>query len=250
MEAVGKKEWPATIRVYSWKPWAVSVGYAQNIASEFDTEKLKENGIDIVRRMTGGRAVLHSEEMTYSVIARTDTIGIGKNLYETYNIVGKAVLEALRQAGFGSLELQKMKSVDDSLKPEITPPCFSSSARYEIVWGGRKIVGSAQKRSRNVLLQQGSILLGDAYLKIVNFMRLGMTEKKEYCDSLRKNSVSLSEIAGRSVDYAEINGKFCAGFETVFDIAVKENKLPDFIIARAKELTESKYSTKEWNFRP
>ena len=143
-----------TVRVYRWKPWAISIGHHQNI-SDIDAPLCRKEGIDVVRRPTGGRAILHAEELTYSVVMPADRKGI----HQVYNEISNALVEGLK--GFG-VDVSLQRSQPDFARMYKSPssiPCFSSSARYEIEWNGRKLVGSAQRRysgeSGDVVLQHG-----------------------------------------------------------------------------------------------
>ncbi|MEK9136365.1 MAG: lipoate--protein ligase family protein, partial [Bacteroidota bacterium] len=150
-----------TLRLYRWKPWAISLGHNQNL-SDINIDRCRRDGIDVVRRPTGGRAILHAEELTYSVTMPVDRRGI----LQVYNEISTALVEGLRQFGVDvSLQRSQLNFVETYKSPS-SIPCFSSSARYEIEWKGKKLVGSAQRRytgnGGEVVLQHGSILCGSS----------------------------------------------------------------------------------------
>jgi lipoate-protein ligase A len=206
-----------TLRVYRWSPWAISLGYNQNL-SDIDVRKCKEDGIDVVRRPTGGRAILHAEELTYSVVMCAE----GSGIQHTYNRISTALVEGLARYGI-DVELQKSqpdfagKNNDSS-----SIPCFSSTARYEIEWKGRKLVGSAQRRygddSGKVVLQHGSILCGPAHRQLAEYLSLDECERTTVADALWQRTADLSEISGSPVDFHQLSLCIKSGFERVWGI--------------------------------
>ena len=246
-EAIIKNPALSVIRTYSWKPKAISIGYFQNAIRDFNIDKIKKSKIDFVRRTTGGRAVFHANEFTYSTVSHIDNTLLGNNLRDTYNVIGLAILKALHMSGFSKLELKKINTSDNISKT--VKPCFSSTGRYEIVYKNKKIVGSAQKRTRNIIQQHGSILLGNEHLKIIDFMNISDTEKKIQKKILMENSTSLSNIVKREIFYKELSAVFVKGFEETFKQKIKSPPLPQNIIKRTLELAKTKYSSPEWNFK-
>jgi len=148
------------LRFYGWNPPAVSLGRFQKIEEAVDIEACRLHGFDIVRRITGGRAVLHRHELTYSVISRTDNPLFPSHVHGTYKVIAEALLAGLRILGI-SADIVSRTSRHAHLVEKRTkdPACFSSPSWYEIVVNGKKIVGSAQRRLSNAFLQHGSILI-------------------------------------------------------------------------------------------
>ena len=134
------------LRFYEWSPPAVSFGYAQDPEKEVDLDICRELGVDLVRRPTGGRAVLHWEELTYSVICPIDDVRVGGRIEDTYKRIGECLVSGLR--GYGvEVELERAQVRQPRPRGESAAlPCFSSIARWEIKCQGRKLVGSAQRR--------------------------------------------------------------------------------------------------------
>ncbi|HSB34675.1 MAG TPA: lipoate--protein ligase family protein [Nitrospirota bacterium] len=148
------------LRFYTWDPPAVSLGRFQNIESAVDPAACKRHGFGIVRRPTGGRAVLHKAELTYSVIARTDNPLFPPDVLGTYKVIAEGLVAGLANLGIAAEIVSKTSRlghlVDRNSK---NPSCFSSPSWYEIVVNGKKIVGSAQRRLSHAFLQHGSILI-------------------------------------------------------------------------------------------
>ena len=159
------------LRLYRWRPWAVSLGYHQR-EDHLIAERLRADGIDIVRRPTGGRAILHAEELTYSVVMSV----AGQGVLHVYNAISRALVRGLRHLDVEVSLQRSQPNFPEAYRHASSIPCFASSARYEIEWRGRKLVGSAQRRyladGKEVVLQHGSILCGPAHLNLVDYLRL------------------------------------------------------------------------------
>jgi lipoate-protein ligase A len=158
LQQVDSSDSPQTIvRFYTWQRPTVSLGRNQQPQKAVDVDYCKANAIDIVHRPTGGRAVLHDDELTYAVISN-DSDAFGDTIYGNY----KRVSEALR-LGYNRLGVPAILA-PETRKPSMIaedgdPPCFASPSRYELMVQGRKIAGSAQRRIRRSFLQHGSLLI-------------------------------------------------------------------------------------------
>jgi lipoate-protein ligase A len=144
---------PPTLRVYGFSPPALSLGYGQS-EDDVDREACRRLGIDVVRRPTGGRAVLHEHDLTYALVAPLDDPRFPPSVGGTYQVVAEALRDALVALGAREVVLAPRRAAapDD-------PACFAAPARAELLLGGRKVAGSAQRRGRRAFLQHGSILL-------------------------------------------------------------------------------------------
>ena len=187
-------------RFYSWHPHAVTIGYNQDI-SGIDTLKCRSAGIDVVRRPTGGRAVFHAEEFTYSFFAESPAQNA-----ELYRMVHEVIQLALESLGIHADFCRSTlpRSQGDGASRAVS--CFTASARYELQVEGRKLVGSAQRRSRNVLLQHGSLPLSARHKELCALMFLAEKSAfEEICDEMERKTTSLEEILGYVPDYANIS---------------------------------------------
>jgi lipoate-protein ligase A len=206
------------LRLYGWKPWAISLGHHQNIA-EIDVDRAAADGIDVVRRPTGGRAILHAEELTYCVVMPADR----RSVLDAYNEISAALIEGLRLFGVETTLQKSQPRFSDQYRDPTSVSCFSSSARYEIEWRGRKIVGSAQRRfsgrMREVVLQHGSILCGPAHLRLAEYLRMGDRRTLERAaEALRRHTTDLSAVTGRSVDRDRLAMALQEGFERAWKV--------------------------------
>jgi lipoate-protein ligase A len=148
------------LRFYTWDPPAVSIGRFQDMKAAVNAEACRQNGFDVVRRITGGRAVLHREELTYSIIARTDDPFFPPSIPGTYRVIAAGLVAGLRHLGLPA-EMVSRESGHARFvqKRSKAAACFSSPSWYEILVNSRKIVGSAQRRAAGAFLQHGSILM-------------------------------------------------------------------------------------------
>ena len=156
---------PSTLRVYGWERPCISLGYTQEPEKELNMANCKKHGVEIVKRPTGGGIVFHNEnEVTYSFICGNDEKKLPEGLIESYKFISNIVIKALKKFGLNA-------ELSDTRHNEQARLCFSFPASYEITLEGNKIVGSAQKRDKKALLQQGSIFIRNTELKPAEFIR-------------------------------------------------------------------------------
>jgi lipoate-protein ligase A len=210
---------PCVVRFYGWSPPAISLGWHQD-AGEIDHGKCSEAGIDVVRRPTGGRAILHSHEVTYSVVMTASQ----KSVLSVYQQISNALVRGLRALG-ADVALEKSQPHFPSLyRSPSSVACFASAARYEIHIAGRKLVGSAQRRfarpdGGEVVLQHGSILLGTDHLRMVDFLKgLNDDQRTQLRSELQEKTTDLGSALGRVVTYEEVVSALKKGFEQSWEI--------------------------------
>ncbi|MDD8018461.1 MAG: lipoate--protein ligase family protein [Bacteroidota bacterium] len=209
-----------TLRVYGWKPWAISLGHHQK-ENDVDSEKCRRDGINIVRRATGGRAILHANEVTYSVVMFAD----GRGVNDVYCDISKALVAGLRRI-CPEVEYEISQPHFPSLyKKAESVPCFASSARYEVQIKGKKLVGSAQRRFTSqdfseVILQHGSILLGDEHKKLVDYLTIDDDDvRRKMKNDFDIKTISLCEATKRSVQFDEAASAVKSGFEEAIGVS-------------------------------
>ncbi len=188
-------------RFYAWQPFAVTMGYNQDMAG-IDLEKCRSAGIDVVRRPTGGRAVFHADEFTYSFFI--DTALDNAELYKAVHEVIRLALRGLGiDAGFCRSTLREAKT--DGAAGSVS--CFTASARHELQVDGRKLVGSAQRRTRGVLLQHGSLPLSGRHKELSGLIACpGSTGAAEIRQEMERKTVSLEDILGYVPEYSRLAG--------------------------------------------
>ena len=199
------------LRFYGWSPPAVSIGRFQKIGSAIDAGACARHGIDIVRRITGGRAVLHNQELTYSIIARLDDPLFPSTVLGTYKVIATGLLAGLKRLGIPAEMVSRGGRHAGLVKKDVKDPaCFSSPSWYEILVNNRKIIGSAQRRLSNAFLQHGSILMDyDAAL-----------EAEVIPGGCGGDVVtSITRELGRAVPREEVMQAFVQGFSEALGIA-------------------------------
>jgi lipoate-protein ligase A len=188
----------STLRIYSWQPKCISLGYSQKIEEEIDADKASQLGWDIVKRPTGGGIVFHNEaEITYSIVTLIDNPILPKGLVPSYIRISEAIVVGLNKIGINANIARIRRSTRDNL-------CFSYPAEYEIVLNGKKIVGSAQKRGKRTLLQQGSIFVCEIEDEVFFVLKQPFERPK---------AVSISEIIKKNISFAELSIALIDGFK-------------------------------------
>ncbi len=183
------------LRVYRWEPAAVTIGYNQDF-TDFDESALRAAGYDLVRRPTGGRAILHADELTYAVIGTSPDPIFGASLHETYLKINQALLSFLAELGIAA-DISSGESREEAR----SLVCFRSAGRHEISVAGQKIIGSAQRRTAGVFLQHGSILTGPGHLELQSFLLPGVNRNPE---DLAAVTTDLGQLLGGRPTGAEL----------------------------------------------
>jgi lipoyl(octanoyl) transferase len=228
LHAKGKS--PPTLRFYQWQPPAVSLGALQRQPG-FDLGACRRLGLDVVRRPTGGRAVLHQHDLTYSVIAGTWE-GIPVTLAEAYQSLCRGLLEGFRLLGVEA-ELGQEKVRAD--QPDV---CFLRSLMGDIVFGGKKFVGSAQTWSGSSLLQHGSILLEPQAETWAALLGTDAEARQRHCEDLKRRITSLREILGLVPPISTVMAAIAQGMAQALEVVFTENQLTPSEWTQAHEIAE------------
>jgi lipoate-protein ligase A len=204
---------PPTLRFYSWSPPCLSLGYFQS-EDLVDLDACRRLETDVVRRPTGGRAILHHRELTYSVCLPLSILGREQGVIASYGRISRALVDGLRAVGF-PVEAQP-ESVD--LRAESSPACFDRPAQHEILLFGRKVVGSAQVRRGGALLQHGSILFAPQVEETLRLLRLQPSERDALRSAMTAGVGGLESV--RPVDQRELIEAVRRAFERAFGVQV------------------------------
>ena len=208
----------STVRVYGWNPPAISLGWNQSW-DEIRMDRVEAAGIDVVRRPTGGRGILHENELTYSVVMHAE----GANIPSIYNKISLALVAGLQTLGVDA-SLERSQPHFPSLYRKVeAAACFVSSARNEIMVGGKKLVGSAQRRyaaarGGEIVLQHGSILLGPEHRRLVDFLVLTPDQREYLSEQLTSRTTDLREVLGTPVSFEDVASAVRTGFEEVWNV--------------------------------
>jgi lipoate---protein ligase len=206
------------LRLYGWKPSAVSIGYFQSLEQEVNVKKCKELGIDVVRRITGGGAVLHEYELTYSFITKI----YPANIIESYRSICEPVVTCLHDLGFDA----KFSPLND------------------ITVENKKVSGNAQTRRNNVLLQHGTILLDVNVDKMFSVLKVPSEKIRDKIIQDVKE-----RVMGLKVSYDEVANKLWRSFGQKFQAEVFKDDVKSDESIEAKIMQKYKYSTYEWNYK-
>lgn len=239
---------PPTLRFYGWQPAAVSLGYFQRAMSEIDMDRCKERNIDVVRRLTGGRAVLHDAELTYSIVVREDYPLIPPTITASYRYFSNGLLTGLEALGIQAKMTVPVAAYGQRKKQPGSAACFDAPSHYEVTVEGRKLVGSAQVRKNGVILQHGSILLRFSAEQFVDLLRLPSAEKRvETTAMLKGRATSIEEVLGKSVSWQEVYKPMPKAFATTLGVILEQGELTREEEINSAELATTKYSQDSWN---
>lgn len=250
LQAHAHGEVPPTIRFYGWQPAAVSLGYFQKAAAEVNLDRCQKQGIDVVRRLTGGRAVLHAAELTYSVVVRDDHPLIPATITASYRYFSGGILAGLKQLGVDACMSIPTGAYGQAKRSHASAACFDAPSQYEITVQGRKMVGSAQVRKDGVVLQHGSILLNFDPELMASLLKLPEPGKEALlAGMLAKRAISLSEVLSRQVTWQEICQAMMDSFSSALGVEAESGLLSQQEQDTACQLAQNKYSQDSWNLR-
>ncbi|MFD2670587.1 lipoate--protein ligase family protein [Marinicrinis sediminis] len=244
---------PPTLRFYGWNPATLSIGYFQKAEEEVDFSEVERQGIGFVRRATGGRAVLHDQELTYSIIVSEKAPGIPKTVNEAYRVLSMGLLHGFRLLQLDA-EMVNLSSSDDKGKyaAASSAACFDSPSWYELVVEGRKIAGSAQTRQKGVVLQHGSILLDMDVDQLFSLLKFPSERVKErLMRSFNSKAVAINDIKSQigqpPATMAELRTAFRRGYEEGMGLQLTPSELTPYEMELAEQLASEKYGSTEWN---
>ena len=239
---------PPVLRLYRWQPATVTLGYGQRGDNQVNVAVCKNLGVDIVRRLTGGRAVLHADELTYAVIAPERGM-FSNNILGNYRQIAEAIQHCLQQLGL-SVEMVSGRHDYKGESAAEQSACFTAPSYFELSCHGRKICGSAQKRDAECFLQHGSLPvdLDPAFL----FAALnceGERSIEQGARSLEKKIGWINRWVKQSVSIAHVEKQFIASFEHCFDAPFFDDQPTTHEMIMARELEQTKYANPDWNMK-
>lgn len=219
---------PPTVRFYGWVPPAISIGYFQSLTDEVDIDVCKRLGVGYVRRITGGGAVYHEKEVTYSIVVPESHPEIPKNIIQSYGRICGAVIRGL---GFMGIE-SDYAPIND------------------IVAGGRKISGNAQTRKAGTVLQHGTVLMDVDVDKMFSLLKVPNEKiKDKLIADVKQRVTSIRHMVGKDVSFEEVTSAMMRGFEEEFHVELVEGSLCEEELSLAKEFEKECFSTEKWNFK-
>ena len=225
-----------TVRFYSWKNPTASLGYSQKADKVLDVQYCQNNGIDVVRRITGGKMVLHFREVTYSICSSDSGVFTDK-LSDSYRLISEALMKGLEKMGLDSVLAEE----PPSSYARGNLPCFSYPARNEVEVNEKKVIGSAQKRVGSTFIQHGSIPLEDDrdLLRKISFL-----EERE--EDIRL--ISLAQALGKKVKFDWAVDFFIAGISDYFHVELMPRVLTEKERETVSQIQKQRYTSAGWTF--
>ena len=239
-EQVASGGCPPTLRLYGWQPPAVSLGRFQELDGSLDLAEIERRGYGLVRRPTGGRAILHDDELTYLVAVREQDLEQGGTLHGSYRQISRGLEAGLALLGLPSaMGTERVGPVADR---SLAAVCFAKAARCDLTSAGRKVVGSAQMRAKGAILQHGSIPL---HLRSEDVLAV-MPGPAGDAGLLRRRAAGIADVLGRDVSREELAEAVIAGFAQALGLSLVPGSLTPTEDQRASELVATKYGTPAW----
>jgi lipoate-protein ligase A len=229
---------PPTLRFFGWAPPTISLGYGQRLDGRIDTRAAEEMGIGLVRRATGGSAILHEGpdlEITYGVTAAAGDFDGAADLLETYRWIGEGLQAGLRALG-APVAMVPVQPSDPAAMPAF---CFARTGSFELEVEGRKLVGSAQRRQGAAFLQHGAIMLGAVPARLRRVFPGGR-------DPLADMTTLEAVLGGRRPSFDEAAGALAEGFRTAHGLTLEPGGLSEEEVGLAATLEREKYATDPW----
>ena len=219
---------PSTVRLYGWSPPAVSIGYFQSLEEEVDLKKCKEFGIDFLRRITGGGAVFHDKEVTYSCVAPVNDPIIPSDILGSYRKICAGIVSGLTKLG---------------IQAECVP-------LNDIITNGKKISGNAQTRKFHTILQHGTILIDTDVEKMFSLLKVPSEKLRDKMIKHVKDRVtSINGVLGRKVDFDKVCNVLAEGFKEKLGVELVKGKLSESELKLAQRIAKERYRNREWNHK-
>ncbi len=247
LEGMNSENALPALRLYAWSPPCLSLGYAQP-ASDVDMEALHQRGWELVRRPTGGRAILHTDELTYAVIGPHSEPRLVGSVLESYQRLSRALLQALHR-----LQVPAHSQAQALIPPGSDPKgavCFEVPSNYEITVNGKKLIGSAQARRRDGVLQHGSLpLTGDIQRITRALVFPDAASRQAAAVRLTDRATTVAESLGREVSWDTAAQAFVEAFQDTLNLRFIKRELTSQELQRAEALMAEKYANQKWTFR-
>lgn len=217
---------PPTVRFYEWAPPAISIGYFQSLAEEVDLEMCDKHGVDYVRRITGGGAVFHEDELTYSIVIPESHKEIPKNIMESYGRICGAIIRGLGNLGIESV----YKPIND------------------IIADKKKISGNAQTRKHKTVLQHGTVIMDVDVEKMFSLLKVPDEKiRDKLISDVKERVTSVKHVLEKDISFQTVAEAMKKGFEEEFDVKLVEGELTEEEIELTKKFEEECFSSKNWN---
>jgi len=247
LESISEGLQPVTVRLYAWAPACLSLGYAQSI-SDVNVSALERDGWQLVRRPTGGRAILHTDELTYSVCAHQDDPIMAGGILESYRRISHILIRGLSRIGIDAVSDNRYELPEDSDRTAAV--CFEVPSNYEITANGKKLIGSAQARKNLSVLQHGSFPLFGDLTRIIEGLNFDNLEQQSAARRrLLMHAVTAADVLGTNINWTDASSAIIKAFTEYFSSEVNPSLPSPREIQLAEKLVADKYSNPVWTFR-
>jgi len=217
-----------TVRFYEWIPPAISIGYFQSLSDEVDLKMCKKLGVDYVRRITGGGAVFHDNELTYSIVISEDHNEIPKNIIDSYGRICGAIIKGLKNL-----------KIDCEYKPI-----------NDIITNGKKISGNAQTRKQKTVLQHGTVLMDVDIERMFSLLKVPNEKiRDKLISDVKERVTSINNCLGKDMSFIDVVEAMRNGFEEEFNIKLVKGTLTDEEIKLTEKFEKEYFGSKEWNHK-
>jgi lipoate-protein ligase A len=237
--------WP-TIRFFQWDPPCLSLGYNQHW-QEIDEAACRRLGYTWTRRPTGGRAILHTDEATYSLVIPQDDPRIQGGIVASYRVLSFGLLRGLEKLGVEAKQATKEEvEANRQIAGKGGPVCFDTPSRYEVTWNDKKLIGSAQLRRKKIVLQHGTLPLYGDITRILNVLTLSETEREQQRQLLPGRAVTLEQALGRVVPFDQVIAALADGFAQALNLTLEPIPLTELEQELAQKLRAEQYANEAW----
>ena len=246
LHSVARKAAPPTVRFYGWHPACISLGRAQS-HQDIDLDRLQTQGWDLVRRPTGGRAILHRNELTYAVIAPEEHPIMLGGVLESYRRISAGLVKGLERL---SLPVDVQQPDPLSEEDRSNPICFEVPSAYEITVQGRKVIGSAQVRKQKTVLQHGSIPLTGDLNQICDVLYYEDEQDRETARrELLERASTLESVLNMVITPEEAVAAMVQGFEAALGFRFEHSGLIQSEFVQIEDLLQTRYANSSWTMR-
>ena len=234
-----------TIRFFQWSPPCLSLGYNQHW-SEVDEDACREIGYSWTRRPTGGKAILHTDEATYSLIIPQNDPRIQGGIVESYRVLSFGLLRGLKRLGVEAAQATRDDVATSRRGASGGPVCFDTPSRYEITWQAKKLIGSAQLRRKKMVLQHGTLPLNGDLNRIIDVLNLSEVEREQQRQLLPRRATTLEQAVGRVLSFNDVYQALAHGFAQELNLRLEEMPLTEREKSLAEQLRGEHYANERW----
>lgn len=242
-QCVGEGVSPLTLRLYAWQPACLSIGYAQPLA-DVDQARLQALGWDLVRRPTGGKAILHADELTYAITGPAKHPLFAGGILPSYRRLSQPLAKFLLGMELPVVTAEHNPNSTDN------PICFQIPAAYEITVHGKKVIGSAQHRKARAVLQHGSIPLTGDLTRICQALSFDHEEhRQQHAHTLKEHAATLEDLRRRMLSWDQAAEHLLKAFSSELGLEFQPSEPSELELEKASKLESARYANPSWSER-